>query len=98
MYAALDVLRAGEKAELLAFPNEDVLYNDFERVAPDESNHLIEELRRTYAMDAGLSGSGSAVFGRFRTQWDAEKAQKRISGVACKAWVAMSLGRAQSLA
>lgn len=47
------------------FPASDELYNDFERVAPCESLEAIERLLVFGARDAGLTGSGSAVFARF---------------------------------
>ena len=43
-------------------------YNDFERVAPCESLELIELLQLRGAFASMLSGSGSAVFGAFRTE------------------------------
>ncbi|MGV3617797.1 MAG: 4-(cytidine 5'-diphospho)-2-C-methyl-D-erythritol kinase [Fimbriimonas sp.] len=81
------------------FPTGDELYNDFERVAPCESLDLIERLQRHGARDAALSGSGSAVFGRFSEQADAERAaealrRERVGSV----WVAPTLTRAESLA
>ena len=62
------------------FPDEDMLYNDFERVAPCECLDLIERLRSVGASDAALSGSGSAVFGRFGSETEAKKAEERLLG------------------
>lgn len=64
------------------FPTEDVLYNDFERVAPRGSLDLMERLQIHGAKDAGLTGSGSAVFGRFQNENDAIIAQTKLQGEA----------------
>lgn len=55
------------------FPNGEDLYNDFERVAPCESLELIERLQAAGAASAGLTGSGAAVFGIFRSHAEAER-------------------------
>ncbi|HMS56518.1 MAG TPA: 4-(cytidine 5'-diphospho)-2-C-methyl-D-erythritol kinase [Fimbriimonadaceae bacterium] len=52
----------------LEFPVENRLYNDFERVAPCGCLERIDVLLSLGAVDAGLSGSGSAVFGRFESE------------------------------
>jgi 4-diphosphocytidyl-2-C-methyl-D-erythritol kinase len=75
-------------------PTDDTLYNDFERVAPCESLDLIERLQVLGARDAALSGSGSAVFGRFNDRHTAERASKQIES---ETWVCRSLGRQESL-
>lgn len=74
------------------------LYNDFERVAPCECLDWIERLLTLGARDAGLSGSGSAVFGRFESpeQTRAVAAEVRTHGV--RAYACRSLGRVESLA
>ncbi len=77
------------------FMAEDGLYNDFERVAGCESLDWIERLTALGACDAGLSGSGSAVFGRFSSKERAESAAERIEGVS--AWVVHTLTREESL-
>ena len=64
--------------EFRAFPNEDVLYNDFERVAPCASLDLVERLLVHGAQDAGLTGSGSVVFGRFENADAAARAAARM--------------------
>jgi 4-diphosphocytidyl-2-C-methyl-D-erythritol kinase len=73
------------------FPVDDILYNDFERVAPCGSLDLIERLLVHEAKDAGLTGSGSAVFGRFRTEDDAKKAEAKLRDEAPFVYVAHSL-------
>ncbi len=81
-----------------AFPQEDLLYNDFEQVAPGECLDVIEHLRVHGATDAGLSGSGSAVFGRFETSESAQRAADRLNGeFVGQAWVVSTLSRSQSL-
>ena len=79
------------------FPESDELYNDFERIAPVECQTLIEMLKSNGARDAALSGSGSAVFGRFATREDSDQAKKNMhhSG-AYRLWVTRSLSRAES--
>ncbi len=73
------------------FPSLDELYNDFERVAPCGSLELIERLQVHGARDAGLTGSGSAVFGRFSDKAKAEMAAKRMESEAPFVAVAHSL-------
>lgn len=58
-YARLDEL----SYEFRDFPADDKLHNDFERVAPSASLDLIERMVTLGCQQAGLSGSGSAVFG-----------------------------------
>lgn len=74
-------------------------HNDFERVAPRESLDLIERLRTLGARPAMLSGSGSAVFGRFDTRQEAERAARTLADEDAP-WtkVASSLNRPASLA
>lgn len=64
--------------EWRAFPDDDILYNDFERVAPCGSLDLIERLQVHGAKDAGLTGSGSAVFGRFADEDSAKRAEAKM--------------------
>lgn len=60
------------------FPTGDELYNDFERVAPCASLDLIDRLRVHGATDAGLTGSGSVVFGRFDDPMVADRAAEAM--------------------
>jgi 4-diphosphocytidyl-2-C-methyl-D-erythritol kinase len=84
--------------EWRGFPEDDVLYNDFERVAPCECLEVIERLQALGAKDAGLSGSGSAVFGRFASRRDAETAAERLEGERLgRVWPVPTLTRQQSL-
>lgn len=79
------------------FPVEDEVYNDFERVAPCECLDLIELLLARGARDAALSGSGSAVFGRFNDRNSAESARSQISAeTTARLWIARSLSRSES--
>lgn len=89
MYRALDAL-SYEFAEFGDGP-----YNDFERVCPIECRALIETLR-TQGVEAGLTGSGSVVFGIAR---DKAHAIALAAGLDAP-WthVARSLTRAESLA
>lgn len=81
------------------FPESDLLYNDFERVAPDESLNLIRQLSHCGAKDAALSGSGSAVFGRFTTKAAAEGALDCVrNNPSTTVWLARSIARSESLA
>jgi 4-diphosphocytidyl-2-C-methyl-D-erythritol kinase len=73
------------------FPTEDVLYNDFERAAPCGSLELMERLLVHGARDSGLTGSGSAVFGRFRSEAEANRAAERLGPEAPFVTVAHSL-------
>ena len=94
MYAKLDAL----DYEWKEFPEDGKLYNDFERVAPCECLELIEQLCKVGAKDAGLSGSGSAVFGRFESEPLAEIACERLlDDFEGHAWVVPTLTRRESL-
>ncbi|MEI8282073.1 MAG: 4-(cytidine 5'-diphospho)-2-C-methyl-D-erythritol kinase [Armatimonadota bacterium] len=73
------------------FPSDDILYNVFERVAPCGSLDLIERLQVHGAKDAGLTGSGSAVFGRFHNGGDAQCAATKMQAEAPFVAVAHSL-------
>ena len=73
------------------FPEGNVLYNDFERVAPCGSLDLIERLKVHGARDAGLTGSGSAVFGRFSSEDVARRTEAKMQSQAPFVAVAHSL-------
>lgn len=76
---------------------EDGLYNDFERVAPAECLSLIEIVRSAGASEAGLTGSGSVVFGLARDEAEAESLAERLRGEAPWVQTTRSLTRAESL-
>ncbi|MFY9234293.1 MAG: 4-(cytidine 5'-diphospho)-2-C-methyl-D-erythritol kinase [Fimbriimonadaceae bacterium] len=93
-YAALDL----QEYDWREFPMEDELHNDFLLVAPEESHRMIGQLIESGARDAGLTGSGSAVFGRFHSQEMAAQARDRLRESACnQAWTARTLTREDSL-
>lgn len=77
----------------------DEVYNDFERVAPCACGELIERLRVHGAVRAGLSGSGSAVFGFFEDQLSAERGLERLKAEWPNLWaaVAPTLSREESM-
>ena len=90
MYAAIDnaprrvsgdsrTVREGlEKGDLSAIAAG--LSNDFQQVLPEDSAvpDIVERLRQQGALNAQMTGSGSAVFGLFRCQEDAEAAAKSL--------------------
>ncbi len=79
------------------FPATDELYNDFERVAPAECLDLIELMRNKGAKDAALTGSGSAVFGRFSSKDGAYGSLDRIEQLdSAKTWLVRTLDRTES--
>jgi 4-diphosphocytidyl-2-C-methyl-D-erythritol kinase len=72
-------------------------FNDFERTAPCGSLELIERLQVHGAFSAGLSGSGSAVFGAFESAERAEAAAEQVrSEGAAWSWSGRTLSRAES--
>lgn len=93
MYAKLDQL----PREWRDWPDRDVLYNDFERVAPPECLELIELMRNLGARDSALSGSGSSVFGRFSSRNRADQAKGLLLSMSLEVWSAKSLTRSESL-
>ncbi len=76
----------------------DDFYNDFERVCPCESLEAIERLRSFGADHAGLTGSGSAVFGFFESEGAASLASDRALDENLGAsWAVRTLSRSESL-
>ncbi|MBL8088199.1 MAG: 4-(cytidine 5'-diphospho)-2-C-methyl-D-erythritol kinase [Chthonomonas sp.] len=83
--------------EWRAFPVDDrELYNDFERVAPCACLEIVDRMLGLGADGALLSGSGSAVFGRFATEEEARKVAMHMAG-AGNVFVAPTLSREESL-
>ena len=70
-------------------------YNDFERVAPCECLELMERLEVAGAHSAGLSGSGSAVYGLFENVELAQAAASRLDTYFV--WVGETLSRDRSI-
>ncbi|HWB33577.1 MAG TPA: hypothetical protein VG714_10410 [Acidobacteriaceae bacterium] len=76
--------------------------NDFEQVVFPQHPSL-REIKRlltgepdsSAAIYAALSGSGSALFGLYRTEEDAVAAQQRVEGAGCRAIVTSTLPRAE---
>lgn len=91
MFAKLDA----EPRPWAELPSADLLFNDFESVAPGPCIDLICRLRELGARDAGLTGSGSAVFGRFGSRERAERASQGLGGA--DTWIVECLTRAESL-
>ncbi len=71
-------------------------YNDFERVAAPASLNLINQMHQLGATCAGLSGSGSAVFGYFGNHQEAQNAAEQF-GAGVATWVTRTLSRQESL-
>ncbi len=94
MYCKLDE----NEREWHPFSEADVLFNDFESVVPQECIQLKTQLLELGATDAVLSGSGSAVFGRFQNEEAAKKAASKIdSNQDSRVWVCRTLSRGESL-
>jgi 4-diphosphocytidyl-2-C-methyl-D-erythritol kinase len=80
--------------EWLEFPEDEHIYNDFERVAPSESLDLLERLLFLGSTGAGLTGSGSAVFGRFPSPTEAGAAMEKLKNQGVdNVWFASSISR-----
>ena len=73
--AVLEGLKSGDLAQIAAG-----MGNDFQQVLPEGSAvpAIVESLRQQGALNAQMTGSGSAVFGLFRRQEDAETAAKAL--------------------
>lgn len=93
-YQALDA-QAYTWRDFPSDPSE--LYNDFERVAPCACTDLIERLQVRGATAAGLTGSGSAVFGFAASEDAAQRIAEAIGAEGADTWVCRSLTRAESL-
>lgn len=80
-----------------AYPlEEDILYNDFMRVMPDECSQFASKLQAYGADDASLSGSGSAVFARFPGFSEAETAAGLLRNEQeTRVWVVRNISRAE---
>ena len=79
----------------LPFPIDDKLYNDFERVAPIECLDLRDQLLSLGAFDSALSGSGSAVFGRFISQEEAHLANVELGRQGFASWAVKTLSESE---
>lgn len=80
------------------FPENGELYNDFERVMPCESDDWMEHLQMLGAQGVLLSGSGSAVFGRFESEAAVDRALEDLNQRrGFRTWKARSLTRSESL-
>jgi 4-diphosphocytidyl-2-C-methyl-D-erythritol kinase len=92
-YRGLDDL----ERNFLLFP-EDLWsgHNDFMRVAPEESVRAVGFLRAQGADVAGLTGSGSAVYGAFQSEVAAQEARAQSEGLG-ESWVCRTLTREESL-
>lgn len=75
------------------------LYNDFERIAPCACGELAERLQMAGARGAGMTGSGSAVFGWFDDQESALRAEARLKAESSDLWTAVvpTLNRTDSI-
>jgi len=82
-----------------AFPEDaKELFNDFEATAPCASLEWSERLLIHGAQGALLTGSGSAVFGRFEAAQQADYAAEKLKEEGCPfVWRAVPLTRAESL-
>jgi 4-diphosphocytidyl-2-C-methyl-D-erythritol kinase len=93
-YRALD----SAERDWREFPDSFEIYNDFERTASCASIEWMERLQVHGATDAGLSGSGSAVFGIFDSPEAAESAASKLKAEGCPfVETAHSLTREESL-
>lgn len=94
MFRALDQI----DRPWLDFPKEDSPHNDFLFVAPEECHRAIRLLRTYSAMDAGLTGSGSAVFGLYERFSFAATGKELMKGEGFeKVWCVRTLSREESL-
>lgn len=80
----------------LDFPTDGSLYNDFERIASCESLDLVEALQIHGCTAAGLSGSGSAVFGLAPDEEVACEIAEGLRSQTVQTWAASNLSRKDS--
>jgi 4-diphosphocytidyl-2-C-methyl-D-erythritol kinase len=81
------------------YPWADDSYNDFERVMPEMCAEHIVRLQEYGALTAGLTGSGSAVYGEFEVRSQALTARELLADTPEEnVWICRSLGREESLA
>ncbi|MBI1756070.1 MAG: hypothetical protein HY248_05320 [Fimbriimonas ginsengisoli] len=74
-------------------------HNDFEAVAPEASLRLLDTLRGAGASPAGLTGSGSAVYGFLSSEREATEMKASIDPIAPhRCWLVRTLDRAECLA
>lgn len=73
MYALLD-----EKERETVLYKENLFFNSFDAVCPEECKQAVKRLLALGASKAMLSGSGSAVFGVFSTEEQAKNAAKTL--------------------
>lgn len=85
-YAKLDEL-SFPFAEL---PDADQLHNDFERVAPTESREAARRIKLLLG-EGGLTGSGSAVFGRASSEEAARDAVDELERMGYSAWAVKAI-------
>jgi 4-diphosphocytidyl-2-C-methyl-D-erythritol kinase len=83
MYRRLDEVRPIPSDPPAPGEGYDTVYNDFERVAPCESLELIERMRVLGATAAGLTGSGTAVYGFFCEIERARSASQELDTWTC---------------
>ncbi len=97
-YKALDEARLAESEHQRSQPGYGVnwITNDFHLVMPDECKSAIQTLIEHGAVSGGLCGSGSSVFGIFRSEAEAESVAADLckNGLASKA--VCSIGQQQS--
>jgi len=80
----------------VAFRRRDDVRNDLESLVAErhpEIGHIIAELRRAGAVQAAMSGSGSAVFGLFPTRLGATQASEALAAASRRTIVTRTLGR-----
>lgn len=88
----------GSTREFLTFDESRLGHNDFHLVAPRESLGLVEQLKGYGARYAMMTGSGSAVFGSFESETQAQAVANQFDAAELELVnVCHSLGRGDSL-